>query len=66
MPLAEDVDLNVIAAATHDFTGAELSRLCQEAGLMALRQDVGTHCICFSHFEAALKNLASNRLSVVS
>jgi transitional endoplasmic reticulum ATPase len=66
MPLAEDVDLHVIAAATHDFTGAELSRLCQEAGLMALRQDVGTHCICASHFEAALKNLASNRLSIVS
>ena len=59
MPLAQDVDLHQIAAATHNFTGAELARLCQEAGLMALRHDVATRCICASHFEAALKNLAS-------
>ncbi len=39
MPLAPDVDLVAIAAATEQFTGADLEGLCQEAAFAALRDD---------------------------
>jgi transitional endoplasmic reticulum ATPase len=38
IPLAEDVDLSRVAALTQGFVGADLSLLCQEAALIALRQ----------------------------
>ncbi|RMG50369.1 MAG: AAA family ATPase, partial [Acidobacteria bacterium] len=38
IPLAEDVDLDQLAALTQGFVGADLSILCQEAAFIALRQ----------------------------
>lgn len=38
MPLAEDVDLGELAGLTHGFTGADLSALCREAAMAALRR----------------------------
>ena len=38
MPLAKDVDLDRLAAVTHGFTGADLSALCKEAAMHALRR----------------------------
>ena len=38
MPLAEDVDLDRLAARTHGFVGADLESLAQEAALTALRR----------------------------
>ncbi len=38
-PLAEDVDLRVIARATIGFTGADISNLLNEAALLAARQN---------------------------
>ncbi len=38
MPLADDVDLDAIAADTHGFVGASLAGLAQAAGLEALRR----------------------------
>jgi transitional endoplasmic reticulum ATPase len=37
MPLAPDVDLDKIASITHGFVGADLSSLCKEAAMHALR-----------------------------
>ncbi|WP_096391258.1 AAA family ATPase [Halopenitus persicus] len=37
-PLAEDVDLDAIAARTHGFVGADLESLTQEAAMTALRR----------------------------
>lgn len=36
-PLAEDIDLGVIARRTPGFTGADLANLCNEAAIMAAR-----------------------------
>ena len=38
-PLAEDVDLNVIARSTSGFSGADLENLTNEAALLAARRD---------------------------
>ncbi|MEM2637196.1 MAG: AAA family ATPase [Candidatus Korarchaeota archaeon] len=38
MPLDGDVDMKEIAALTHGFTGADISALCKEAALSALRR----------------------------
>lgn len=38
MPLTEDVDLQKIADLTHGFTGADISELCKEAAMKALRR----------------------------
>ena len=38
-PLAEDVDLNVIARSTTGFSGADLENLTNEAALLAARRD---------------------------
>lgn len=37
MPLAEDVNLKVLAAKTHGYVGADLELLCKEAAMKALR-----------------------------
>ncbi|TNE96989.1 MAG: ATP-dependent zinc metalloprotease FtsH, partial [Gammaproteobacteria bacterium] len=47
VPLANDVDLGVIAARTIGFSGADLKNLVNEAALTAVREDldeVNTHC----------------------
>ena len=38
MPLAENVDLQRLAAVTHGFVGADLAALCREAAMSALRR----------------------------
>jgi transitional endoplasmic reticulum ATPase len=38
MPLANDVDLEKLAAITHGFVGADLEALCREAAMSALRR----------------------------
>jgi transitional endoplasmic reticulum ATPase len=38
MPLDADVDLDVLAGATHGHVGADLAALCREAGIAALRR----------------------------
>ncbi|UCF88594.1 MAG: AAA family ATPase [bacterium] len=38
MPLAEDVDLDELAAITNGYVGADIAALCKEAGMAALRR----------------------------
>lgn len=38
MPLADDVDMDKLAAITHGFVGADLAALCREAAMSALRR----------------------------
>lgn len=38
MPLADDVDIDQLAATTHGFVGADLAALCREAAMNALRR----------------------------
>ncbi len=54
MPLADDVDLDDLAARTDRFTGADLEDLVRRAGLVALRKSLSTNEVTMADFEAAL------------
>ncbi len=56
MPLADDVDLDAIAARTENFTGADLEDLTRRAGLSALRQSTAADRVTSAHFDAALED----------
>lgn len=60
-PLAEDVDLDGLAARAHGFVGADLAALAREAGLAALRRlgDASEAAIDIrmADFEAALQEV---------
>jgi len=49
IPLFGDVDLKVLARGTPGFTGADLANLCNEAALMAAREDASA--VTMQHFE---------------
>jgi len=54
MPLADDVDLDDLAARTERFTGADLEDLVRRAGLNALRDSLKAEKVTAEHFERAL------------
>ncbi len=41
MPLADDVDLPALAAASHGYVGADIAALCREAAIAAIRRAGG-------------------------
>ncbi len=49
IPLDEDVALKVLARGTPGFTGADLANLCNEAALLAAREDA--EMVSMRHFE---------------
>lgn len=55
VPLADDVDLETIAARTHGYTGADLEDLVRRAGLQALRENLDTSVVPMAFFEKALE-----------
>jgi transitional endoplasmic reticulum ATPase len=54
MPLADDVDLDALAARTERFTGADLEDLVRRAGLFALRGSMEATQVTMAEFERAL------------
>ncbi len=61
MPLADDVDLDAVAARTDRFTGADLEDVVRRAGLSALRRSLDSKEVTAADFDAAL---ADSRASV--
>ncbi len=55
MPLAKDVDLDVLAARSERFTGADLEDLVRRAGLFALRGSIEAKEVAMAEFEQALE-----------
>jgi len=72
-PLAEDVDLEVIADDTEGYSGAELTSICREAALLAITDVAGRYggetannhvdelVITNDQFETALQSIAASR-----
>ncbi|MHA1785579.1 MAG: CDC48 family AAA ATPase [Candidatus Helarchaeota archaeon] len=57
MPLADDVDIEKLARLSQDFVGSDIEGACQEAGMLALREDLEAEKISMKHFEEAMKKI---------
>ncbi|XP_004493364.1 cell division control protein 48 homolog B [Cicer arietinum] len=57
MNLGSDVDLRRLAEDTELFTGAELKGLCNEAGIVALRENIHASVVCDRHFQIVKNSL---------
>jgi SpoVK/Ycf46/Vps4 family AAA+-type ATPase len=53
MPLADDVDLDLLGLSLAGYTGADIAGLCREAGMEALEESIDIEQIHKRHFTAA-------------
>ena len=60
MPLAGDVDLEMLADRTEGYTGADLEDLVRRAGMQALREDMEASEVSMRFFEQALKEVRAS------
>lgn len=54
IPLADDVDLEVLVEKTDRYSGADIESVCREAALNAMREDKEADEVRMEHFEEAL------------
>ncbi|EWC44705.1 hypothetical protein DRE_06483 [Drechslerella stenobrocha 248] len=59
MALGEDVDIDVLASSTEGYSGADLVKICDEAVLAAMREDLQIESVQWRHFEMALEGVKS-------
>jgi transitional endoplasmic reticulum ATPase len=57
IPMTKDVDLNLIAAQTKYYSGADLENICREAAMHALRKDINSREVTMKDFLDALKEV---------
>ena len=57
MPLTKDVSMTQLAALAKNYSGADISALCREAAMYALRKDVNTKEVTTADFEEAKKRI---------
>ena len=57
MPLADDVDMEVIVAKTQGYVGADIESVCREAAMMALRADMKANQVSMKYFEESLQKV---------
>jgi len=57
MPLAEDVDLEVLAKRTHGFVGADIEAVCREAVMLTLRENIKSDEVDMKRFKDAIKKV---------
>jgi len=57
IPLADDVNIEVLADMTEGYVGADVESVCREAVMLALRSDFETNTVTMAHFEEALKKV---------
>ncbi len=53
MPLASNIDLDVLNKLLNGFSGADIETLCREAGMIALRENIRARKITKEHFKQA-------------
>jgi len=57
MPLSRDLDLKELARITKGYSGADISSICREAAMNALRTDINSKEVVFSDFQAAMEKV---------
>jgi cell division protease FtsH len=61
-PLADDVDLKLLARQTSGLTGADLANICNEAAIFAARRKA--HRLAMADFDAALERVVAGMQSM--
>ena len=54
MPLDRNIDLEELAGTTEGYTGADIEGICREAGIIALRRDIGARKVTLKDFQSAM------------
>jgi len=57
MPLSKDMDLKELAHITKGYSGADISAVCREAAMNALREDINAKDVTLSDFEKAMERV---------
>lgn len=57
MPLDKSVDLDELVKRTNNYTGADITAICREAAMFALRENQKADKVLASHFETALEKV---------
>jgi transitional endoplasmic reticulum ATPase len=57
MPLGKGVDLKELVKKTEGYSGADVSALCREAGLNALRESASAKTVSAKHFKEAFDSI---------
>jgi len=57
MPIASDVNLERLADATVDYSGADIEALCREAAMLAIRENEKATKVKEEHFDGAMKTV---------
>jgi transitional endoplasmic reticulum ATPase len=57
MPLGKDVDTARLVVMAKNYSGADISALCREAAMYALRRNVNTKEVTLQDFEEAKKRI---------
>ena len=60
MPLAKDVNLDVLAEKTEGYVGADIESLVREAAMLALRQDLKSKEVKKKNFDEAMKKVKAS------
>ncbi len=60
MPLAKDVNLDILAEKTPNFVGADIEALCRESAILALRKDMEAKVVSMKNFNEALKKVRAS------
>ncbi len=55
--MAEDVDLEELAAITEGYVGADIEAICREAVMLALREDINAEKVEMRHFLEAIRKI---------
>jgi SpoVK/Ycf46/Vps4 family AAA+-type ATPase len=54
MKIGDDVDITTLALATNGFSGADISKVCREAGMFALSEDINSESVKDCYFKKAI------------
>jgi len=57
MPLAEDVDLEILAKKTEGYVGADIEAVCREAAMLTLRDSLEAETVEMKYFKDAMEKV---------
>ncbi len=60
MPLAKDVDVEMLADITENYSGADIEALCREAAMLSIRENEKADIVKKIHFDKALESVRAS------